>query len=94
MGPQLCQDGGLRLGVNPGCFISGLFHRVSERGLESLAIEGFEQVLDRMDLEGPQGELVISGHKHDYRHRPTHQGLEHTEPVQFRHLDIQKHQVG
>ena len=49
MRPQLCQDAGLGFHMNSRCFVSGLFDGVPQRRLEPLAVEGFEQVINRIE---------------------------------------------
>ena len=44
-----------------------------------------------MHVEGAQRVFVVSG-REDHRHRPTEE-LEHLEPVELRHLDVEKDQV-
>jgi hypothetical protein len=74
--------------------IPSLLESVPERRPESLAIKRLEQVIDGVDFEGSQRELVVCGDKHDHRHGLTANGLQNAESIQFRHLDIQKDQVG
>ncbi len=62
--------------------------------LETLAIEGFQQVVHRVDLERLQREPVVSGDE-DHRWRHVHaEPIEHAEAGQARHLHIEEHQIG
>ena len=47
-----------------------------------------------MDLEGPDGILVVRGHEDDGRLVRLAQRRHHLEAVQAGHLDVEQHQVG
>ena len=65
--------------------------RPLERRGEPLVRERLQQVVDRVDLERPQGELVVRRDEDD-RHAAAEQ-LEHLEAVELRHLDVEEQQV-
>ena len=67
---------------------------MQQSNLKSLTIERLQQVIDRVDVEGFQRELIIGGDENDYRHWFALDGFQHAEAVQFRHLNIEKDEVG
>jgi hypothetical protein len=68
--------------------------RAIERGAESLAIEGLEQVVDRIELERVDRVLVVRGDENHQRHRVAPDLLDHLEAVDAPHLHVEKHEVG
>src|SRR5262249_27335384 len=52
---------------------------------------GFQQVIHRVDFEGADGMLIVGGGK-DHRDLRTDQ-FKHLEPIQLRHLHVEKHEV-
>ena len=65
-----------------------------EGGLEPLAIERLEQVIDRMNIESLEGKLVVGGDENDGGPFRLGESLNDLEPIHFGHLDIQKNQLG
>src|SRR5690606_36826874 len=70
-----------------------LLARPAERTLEALRLEGLQQVVQRVRLEGLQGELVVGGDEDGHRHPLDAYPFEHAEAVEPRHLDIEEDQV-
>jgi hypothetical protein len=58
---------------------------------EPFLAEGFQQVVDRVHVEGGQCVLIVRGREHD-RHRAPQQ-LQHLEATELRHLHVQKQEV-
>jgi hypothetical protein len=67
--------------------------RAVQRRLEALVVEGLQQVVQRLRLEGAQGELVVGGDEDHYGHTAGADRPEHVEAVDLRHLDVQEEQV-
>src|SRR6185369_15523084 len=63
-------------------------------GVEALVIEGLEQVVEGVHLEGAYRVLIVSGDKDDVRSRFAVERFQHFEAAQFRHLNIEKDEVG
>jgi hypothetical protein len=57
-------------------------------------VEGLEQVIHGVCVEGAHGVLVVRGDEDDGRHAVAVDELQDFEPVQFRHLDVEEKQVG
>ena len=70
-----------------------MLQRALQRRFQPGAVEGFQQVIDRVHLESFEGKLVIRRHE-DNRRQRRRQLCHDAEPVQFRHLHIKKHHVG
>src|SRR5581483_169155 len=68
--------------------------RPFERLEKTPAVNRLEQIIERLHLESPQRVFVISGDENDLRHPPRADGLDHPEPVEPGHLNVEKHQVG
>ena len=71
-----------------------------ERFLEALDVEGFQQVIQRVDLEGPEGVAIVSRHEDDRGHLDLRVGflkrakcLDYLEAAELRHLDVEKDEV-
>src|SRR6202034_2802075 len=62
-----------------------------KRGMESLGADGFEQIINGVDLEGADRERVV-GRDENYGAVRADQ-LENFEAIQLRHLNIEKQQV-
>lgn len=65
-----------------------------EGGLEALAVEGFEEVIDGVDFEGFEGEAVVGGDEDDDGEGVEVEGLEDGEAIELGHLDIEEDEVG
>jgi len=53
-----------------------------------------QQVVERLGLERLQRKLVIRGYKDDQRHALDTDSAQHFEAVHFRHLHVEKDQIG
>ncbi len=67
--------------------------RSLQRHLEACFGEGFEQVIQGIEIKGSNGMLIVSGGENNDWNRAWPKGLEHLEAVEARHLHIQKKQV-
>ncbi len=63
-----------------------------ERGEQTVAAERLEQIVDRLELERGDGELVVRRREHD--RRIVLNATQHVEPVELRHLDVEKDEIG
>jgi hypothetical protein len=70
------------------------FDRSAQRRLKAFAIKRFQQVIHSVHFESAQSELIVSGNEYNYRRPFRVDGLENAKTVEFRHLDIEKHQIG
>jgi hypothetical protein len=61
---------------------------------EAPVAEGFEQVVQGVDLEGTQRELVVGGDEDHVWHAVRPDRTEHFEPIHHRHLDVQEQEIG
>jgi len=68
--------------------------RAAQRLREALIVDGFEQVVERVDVEGPDRVLIEGGHENDVWCALRVQARDHIEPRHLGHLHVQKHQVG
>ena len=72
--------------------------RALHRLQHAVAIEGLQQVVDGVDVEGTHSVLVKGGRKNNLRQLLSlpqlDQLLEDREAVEARHLDVEKHHVG
>src|SRR5262249_44024290 len=83
---SLFQPGGFALfNLNPGPV---------DRQRETLVIEGLEQVIERLHLEGLERILIVSRDEDDGGNLPEINLLQHVEAAHLRHLHVQKKQVG
>ena len=64
-----------------------------QRGPESLGAERLQQVIERVNLEGPQGVLVVSRHEDHGRHPVRPERIRQLEPGHARHLDVEEEQI-
>ena len=62
--------------------------------LETLAVERLKQIIQGVHLEGAQGELDVGRHENDGGHGRAVEPFQHAEAVQFRHLHVEKDQIG
>jgi hypothetical protein len=62
--------------------------------LKALAIEGLEQIIQGVDLEGAQSILVIRRDENDTGRPVLAHGLQDAEAVQFGHAYIEKQEIG
>src|SRR5262245_13128464 len=62
--------------------------------IESLAIEGLEQVVERVYLKGAYGILIVGSDKDDVWSRAAVKRFQHFETAQLWHLYVQKDEVG
>ena len=83
----------MRSGPGFGAFANPL--RALDRLGETLLLDGLQDVIDRVHLEGLDRVLVVRGDEND-RRRPLHAGeaRDDLEAVEPRHLDIEEHDVG
>ena len=58
-----------------------------------VGVQGLEQVVHRVLLEGLQGVMVVGRHEHYQRQRPAAQAPQHLHAGQVGQLHIQKHQI-
>ena len=78
--------------------------RAGKGFLEAHRVEWLEEKVERVDLEGAQGVIVVSRDEHDgWRPGPilrplvrvaALEGLDDLEAIDFRHLDIEEDEVG
>src|SRR5258706_16085265 len=68
-------------------------HGAVERFLETLAIEWFKKVIDRMNFESLQCECVVGRHKNHSGHMAVLEMTQDAEAIELGHLNIQEHQV-
>ena len=90
LGRQALQQGG-----EPGGQVLLLGQRFlgpPHRRLQARLAERLEQIVQGVDLKGPDGVLVVGRDKDDGRR--VCQRLDDAKAVQARHLDVQQHQVG
>ena len=66
--------------------------RAIERLGEALGAERLQQVVDRVHLERADGVAVVGGDENDGDVAADE--LEHVEPVELRHLDVEHQQIG
>src|SRR5579885_1277031 len=81
-------------GTPPDGLVVAIAHRAPnafERGVQSVAAERLEQIVDCLELERRHGKPIIRRREHDRGIMLN--ALEYLEPAQLRHLDIQEHQV-
>src|SRR3954470_21629597 len=67
--------------------------RTLQRNFEACLGERFEQVIQRAEFKGPNGVLIVRGRENDDWKWARRKSFEHLEPVEPRHLHIQKKQV-
>ena len=65
--------------------------RALDRREEAIAAERLQQVVDRRELEGADGVLIV-GRGEDHRRRPRLGLAQHVEPRQARQADVEAHQ--
>ena len=70
-----------------------LFARALQRVGEPLAVERFEQVVERADLECAQRVLIVGGDEDDQRHALAADRFDHFEAVHLRHLNIEEDEI-
>jgi hypothetical protein len=66
----------------------------TERDSKTVLVEGLEQVVHGVHIERANRVLVVGGHEHDDGQRFSLERLQHAEPIELRHLDIEKHEIG
>src|SRR2546423_4422101 len=69
------------------------FFGILERGLEPNLVERFEQVIERMKLEGPDRVRFIGCRKNNFRQVIEPDRVQNRKPIHFRHLDVEKDKV-
>ena len=62
--------------------------------LQMPELDGFEQVINRVELEGSHGVLVIRGDERDERHSLFLQHAYDTDTVELGHLQVEEREVG
>ena len=67
--------------------------RALEGGSEALALDGLEQVVERVHLECLHRVFVVRRHEYDERHSVGADGFDDAEAVDLRHLDVQEHEI-
>src|SRR5262245_35273102 len=73
---------------------ANLLLRTIHSALEPLAIEGLQEVIRRVDLEGPDGIFVIGGDEHHDRDVIGRKQGHYLEAVDLGHAHIEEHQIG
>src|SRR5215472_15725783 len=66
----------------------------SQSALKPLFADRFKQIVNGIRIEGTQGIAVVSCHKNRDWHLVGSNLAEHLESVHFRHLDIEKNEIG
>jgi hypothetical protein len=75
----------------------GLPQRTSgtrERVLEAFVAKRLDEVVNRVNFERAHRKLVESGDKNDGGRGCGPKGAQHPEPIDFRHLNVEKQQFG
>ena len=67
--------------------------RAVQGGLETLHSAGLDQVIHRMHVKSPQGEIVVGSNEDDGGHPCGVDLRQYPKSIQFRHSHIQEHQV-
>jgi hypothetical protein len=67
--------------------------RTIERSGKPRLIHRLHEVVQRMRLERPDGELVVRRYEDDVRHARRPAGTHHLEAIELRHLDVKEHEV-
>src|SRR5437588_6829320 len=62
--------------------------------LESLAVEGLQEIVERVELEGAHSVVVVCGDEDDGRQPLVLQGFEHGEAADLRHLHVEQYEIG
>src|SRR5688572_30520984 len=70
-----------------------MIERAAQRRLETFLVEWLEQVVDGVNVKCLQGKLVVGRNEYDGGTFLIELGQD-TEAIQFRHLDIEKNQIG
>ena len=65
-----------------------------ERRDEPSAVDGLEEVIERVDFEGVERVLVVRRDEDDVRYAFDADGLDHRESVHSWHSDVEIHEVG
>src|SRR5438034_1090251 len=73
--------------------VSQSFARMRQRFLETLTVERFQQIINRVHFKGLERVLVVSRHKYHQRHRLARDRRTNLETTEPRHLHIEKNQV-
>ena len=60
---------------------------------ETFAVEGLQQIVQRMDIERAQRVLVVGRHEDDQRHARGADGFDDVEAGRAGHLHVQEHEV-
>ena len=82
-------------GAMPHCLANvELFPRPFDSGVEPRFVDGLEQIVERIRLEGANRVFGVRRDEYDHRHLGTSHMPEHVETVHPRHLDIEEHDVG
>src|SRR5579863_2300865 len=76
--------------------VTKLLLGATQGGLEALPVERFQQIVEGINFECSHRVLIMSRNKNNGRHldRSPGDGFDHTEAVYFRHLHIQKNEIG
>src|SRR6185437_5055749 len=68
--------------------------RTSQRLSKPLRLDRLEEIVDRVDVEGLDGVLVVRGDEDDGRQPIGRDGVEHLEAVEVGHLHVEEYKVG
>jgi hypothetical protein len=71
----------------------GTGHRPLDGLAQTVAVDRFQQVIERMDLECPHRVLIVRGHEDDARLVSLAEGGHHFEAVEAGHLDVEQHHI-
>src|SRR6266480_2528398 len=88
------QQGGEPVAQRSDLALAHLLLGVRHRPAESLVVEGLEQIEQRVDLERPEGVLVVGGDEDHHRELRRVEPTEQREAVHLGHLDVEEQQVG
>ncbi len=80
-------------GRAPRLRVGEVMDRTGVRPVEPRLVVRLEEVVDGLHLEGLHGELLEGGHEDHRRHPRQADGVDHLEPVQPRHLHVEKDDV-
>src|ERR1700693_5309458 len=65
-----------------------------QRSLKTRIVEGLEKIIQRSRLKSPKRVLIVSGHEDEGGRQIFPQQFKHIKAIAFRHLYIEKDQVG
>ena len=68
--------------------------RTLDRPDDALIVERLQEIIERLNLESPDGVLVERGDEHDRRRPRFVRGRGDCEAVEVGHLDVEKDEIG